>query len=311
MVIVTSYENPDLDGVACCVGYAELLNKLGKNAKATFIGELGLEVEFVKNYTNYFPLEKHSGAYEPETEFVIVDTTDPEGIEQSIPSEKVIEVFDHREQVFYEKFINAKKKVELVGSCATLITEEFQKKTIAPTVNTAIYLFSAIISNTVNFKNLVTTQRDNDASNYLKGLTRLPIDYIKNMFDSKSKVDSNNLHYVLSNDLGTKTYGNKKIGIAQIEITDLKFKMSEWGEKLNEVLGKIKGEENLDYLFFTGIDIFEGYNIFFSENMETNDLFSKVLRIPDLKNGYQTSEILMRKQIWPKVENALNNFKKF
>ena len=41
---------------------------------------------------------------------VLVDTANPEVLEPSISPEKVIQVFDHRQLVFTEKFINAKKK---------------------------------------------------------------------------------------------------------------------------------------------------------------------------------------------------------
>jgi manganese-dependent inorganic pyrophosphatase len=308
MIVVTTYNSPDIDGIACSIAYTELLNNLKKEAEATYFGVLGLEVEFVKKYTNYFPIEKHKGKYAADTQFVIVDTTDPNGIEPSIPPAKIMEIFDHRQQVFLEKYINAKTKIELVGSCATLITEEFKRNNLEPSENAAIYLYSAIISNTVNFKNLVTTQRDKDATNWLKNFMTIPDDYIKTMFNSKSNVNSNNLYEVLDQDFAVNKYGNKIIGIAQIEITDLEAKIKAWSEKLPEVLNRLKKENNLDYVFFSGIDIFEGFNFFYSIDEESKKLFSKALEIPDLKPGYKTKEIIMRKQIWPKLGKLVASF---
>jgi manganese-dependent inorganic pyrophosphatase len=305
MIIVTSYDSPDIDGIACSIAYTELLSKLNKETKATYYGELGLEVEFVRKYTNYFPIEKHRGSYDSNTEFILVDTADPDAIELTIPSEKVIEIFDHRQLVFTEKFVNAKKTIELVGSCATLITEEFQKNNIVPFKNSAIYLYSAIISNTINFKNSVTTERDRNAVNWLKSFISLPDDYVKNMFSSKSNINSNNLYKTLSQDFSVKSFGDKKVGIAQIEINDLETKLAEWENKLTDVLNQLKKENDLDYIFFTGIDIFEGFNILFTIDDESKALFSKSLKIPDLKSGYKTTKIIMRKQIWPKIEMIL------
>lgn len=305
MIIVTSSHNPDLDGIACSIAYSELFNKLGEDSKATYYGEIGLEVEFVKKYTNYFPIEKHNEEHDINTKFVLVDAANPEVIEPTILPEKVIEVFDHRQLVFVEKFINAKKTIELVGSCATLITEEFQKNSLVPSENAAIYLYSAIISNTINFKNLVTTERDKKAADWLKTFTSLPGDYIERMFDSKSNINSDNLYQVLNQDFAIKAFNGKKIGIAQIEITKLETKIKEWGNKLTEVIDQLKKENSLDYILFTGIDIFEGFNIFYIIDEESREMFSKVLEIPDLKPGYKTKEIIMRKQIGPKIEKVL------
>jgi inorganic pyrophosphatase/exopolyphosphatase len=307
MIVVSSYNSPDIDGIACSIAYAKLLNKLGKGAKATYFGDLSLEVNFVKKFTNVFPVEKHCGKYDVDTKFVIVDTADPTSIESAVKPEKVIEIFDHRQLTYADKFVNAKCTIQQVGSCATLITEEFQKNGITPSENSAIYLYSAIISNTINFKNTVTTERDIDAADWLKKFMSLPSDYIKQMFDSKSKVDSSNLYEVLDQDFAIKTFGDKKVGIAQIEITNLEERIKSWGNKLPEILEKFRKDNNLDYVFFSGIDIFEGFNIFYVVDENSRELFSKVLGIPNLESGYRTKEIIMRKQIWPKVEELLKN----
>jgi len=303
MIIITSYNSPDLDGIACIIAYSELLKNQGKEVIATYYGDLGLEVDFVKKFTNYFPVEKHEGNYGFDDQFILVDTADPDAIESTILPENVIEIFDHRQLVFLDKFVNSKNKIELIGSCATLISEEFQKKNLKPSVNTAIYLYSAIISNTINFKNSVTTQRDKDAVSWLEGFFALPNDYIKRMFGSKSSITTNNLYQVLNQDFAVKTIGDKKIGIVQLEIVDLEVTIAKLNGELISVLNRFKKESNLDYIFFTGIDIYEGFNIFYTIDSESNELFSKALGIPKLKIGYKTDSIIMRKQIWPKLES--------
>jgi len=307
MIIVTSYDSPDLDGVSCSIAYAELLARLGKDTKATFYGELGLEVEFVKNFTNFFPIIEHKGDYDANDRFVLVDTADPEAIEPAISTERVIEIFDHRQKVYLDRFINSKNKIELVGSCATLITEEFQKNHINPATNTAIYLYSAIISNTINFKNSVTTNRDIDAATWLKSMINIPSDYVKQMFTAKSSITSNNLYHVLNQDFAVKKIGGVRLGIAQIEITDLEKNLNNLKELLSETMLRLKKENKLDYIFFSGIDIVEGINIFNTIDQESTTLFSKALNIPELIPGYKTDSIIMRKQIWPKIETVLSN----
>lgn len=307
MIIVTSYKNPDLDGIACSIAYAELLNKKGIEAKALYFGNLGLEVDFVKNYINNLPIKKHIGEYNPTDEFVLVDTSDPDAIEPTIKLEKINEIFDHRQLVFVEKFINAQKHIELIGSCATLITEEFKKNNITPSKNSAIYLYSAIISNTINFKNSVTTQRDIDATKWLKEITCLDKDYIRQMFLAKSNITTNNLYDILFQDFAIKTISDKKVGIAQIEMVDVNRMLSDLNTTLVQILNRFKTENNLDYIFFTGIDVIKGFNIFYSIDNQSKKVFSKALKIVDLFPGYKTKVIIMRKQIWPKIESILSS----
>lgn len=305
MIFVTSYENPDLDGIACAIAYSELLGMLGKAARATYYGELGLEVNFVKNFTNYFPVEKHEGNYPSDAKFILVDTADLKSIEPIIPPKRVIEIYDHRQLVVVDKFINAKKFIEQVGSCATLITEEFQRYEIEPNTNSAIYLYSAIVSNTINFKNSITTLRDARAAEWLNALINLPVDYIKQMFGAKSHITSENLYQLLNQDFAIKVFGDKKVGIAQIEVVDLEEKIFRFNQVIDDAIKKLKRDNQLDYVFFSGIDINEGYNIFHSTDQDSIEVFAKALEIPELKTGYKTSEIIMRKQMWPKLGAVL------
>jgi len=50
MLFVTTYNCPDVDGVACCIGYSEFLRKSGKKVIPTYHGEVSKEVKSVKKY---------------------------------------------------------------------------------------------------------------------------------------------------------------------------------------------------------------------------------------------------------------------
>lgn len=306
MLIVTSYDSPDLDGIACSIAYSELLNKLNIKSIATYSGNLGLEVDFVKKYSEFFPISHHVGEYDFDSKFILVDTADPDAIESTIPANKVIEIFDHRQLVYIEKFINAKSHIESVGSCATLIAEEFIKNKVDPSKGSAIYLHSAIISNTINFKNSVTTVRDIDCANWLQTFSKIDNNFAYDMFKSKSNVNGQNIYSILAQDFAIKEITNKKIGISQIEMVDIDRMNSDLHDALIESLTRLKSENNLDFIFFTGIDVFKGFNIFYTVDNDSSILFSKATNIPNLFPGYKTSSIIMRKQIWPKVEAVLN-----
>lgn len=303
---IVSYHSPDIDGVACCVGYSELLEKLGTEVSATYFGDLSKEVEFVKKYTGFFPLTKHSGKYPEDSRFVLVDVADPDAIEPEISPEKVIEIFDHRELVFTDEFVNAKLNIEKVGSCATLITDKFRKEGLKPSQNTATYLYSAIVSNTINFKNSTTTPRDIDAANWLKPVIKINEKYIEEMFEYKSKIRNvDDLMFLIEQDFATKEMRGKNVGIAQVEIVNLEKVISLYKKDIEKKLEQLKQEERVDYILFSGIDIVKGFNILITFDIKSEKFFSKVLAIQKIGRGYKRDEIIMRKQIWPKIEKVL------
>lgn len=303
MIIVTGCDSPDLDGIACMIAYAELLNAKGIKAEAKYFGKTDLETDFVKKYTNYFPVG--GNLYPPKSEFVLVDTANPDIIDKNIPAVKVVEVFDHRQLVFTSKFTNAKLHIELVGSCATLIAEEFQKEKITPSVNTAIYLYSAIVFSTINFKNSVATSRDINAADWLLSIAKLGGDYVHQLFSAKSQISSSNLYEIISQDFSIKTLSGHKIGIAQIEMVEINRFLSDLKVPLHESLSKLKTDNNLEYVFFNGVDVIDGYSLFIANDSASADIFSSILKTPKFTYSHRYSSILMRKQIWPKVEEYL------
>ena len=306
MIIVTGCHGPDLDGVACMIAYSELLNIQGTVSESVYSGELDLETAFVKNYTNYFPLKQCGDSYPPDSKFVLVDTANPDIIDSSIPVDSITKVFDHRQLVFTNRFSNAELHIELVGSCATLIAEEFQKNDVIPSQNTSIYLYSAIIFSTINFQNAVTTDRDIQAAKWLFSLSGLDENYKNKLFSAKSKISSSNLYEILSQDFSAKTLSETRVGIAQIEMVGISRMEGDLRESLEKALKKLKDDYSLKYIFFNGIDVIEGYSLFVTIDPDSLDIFSSILEIPELEYSHKYSPIVMRKQIWPKVEAYLS-----
>lgn len=305
MLYVISYTDPDIDCVACTLGYVELLTKMGKDVEGVIFGENNLEINFVKNYSNYFPLKKHEGDYVDDDKFILVDCSDPTRIDPRISIDNVIELFDHRETEQVRLFTKAKVHIDLVGSCATLICEEFKKNGFEPSKNTAVYLYSAIASNTVNFKNSLTTERDIEMGNWVKELANIDDLYVREMFLAKSNITSDNFYEVLRQDLAIRQIGDKKVAIAQVEMVDIKRVNEDLNSSLLLALNRFAVDEKPDYLFFNSIDIVEGYNIFYTIDDHSNKLFSEALNISDLQAGHKTKSIIMRKQLFRKVEEFL------
>lgn len=185
-IIVTGYSNPDLDGIASTIAYGELLKKQGKNARVALFGTPHREAQFV---FKTFDIDKPAQAeniLSQEDKLILVDASDLRGISNLIDPKQVIEIIDHRKINQADKFPNAKIQIELVGSCATLIAEKFFKEKVIITSSSAALLYSAIISNTVNFQANITTDRDKKMSYRLVRQFNLPKGYTHKMFVAKS-----------------------------------------------------------------------------------------------------------------------------
>jgi inorganic pyrophosphatase/exopolyphosphatase len=163
-------------------------------------------------------------------------------------------------------------------------------------------LLGAIISNTINFKNKVTTARDIKAADEIREILDIKSNFVKQMFAYKSHINNSNLEKALDHELYVKKIGNRKIAITQIEITDLEKMVSEYKPIIKRYLQNLIEKDRVDYALFTGIDIYEGFNIFMTADNESNKFFSKVLGIEKIQEGYKTKEIIMRKEILAKIE---------
>ncbi|MCR4280223.1 MAG: DHH family phosphoesterase, partial [Candidatus Komeilibacteria bacterium] len=94
-VLITCYVNPDLDGVAGAIGYAEFLSKIGKNCEAGIMGEPHAEAKYIFDRFGFnYPKSLLNG--DDYDELIIVDASDLNGLEGNIAPTKVVEIIDHR-----------------------------------------------------------------------------------------------------------------------------------------------------------------------------------------------------------------------
>jgi manganese-dependent inorganic pyrophosphatase len=303
-IIVTGYESPDLDGVACAVGYAEFLSKKGKEAIAVTFGNLQREAEFVLRTTNSIFPPKGEELLENDTPVILVDASDLVGISKKIDPQQVIEIFDHRMINDAEKFSNATKHIEAVGSCATLIADRFFAEDIPISEGAAIALYAAIISNTINFNASVTTDRDRKMAAWLNEKASVPANFIHSMFAYKSQI-TKPLKDVFDQTIAHFIFNNQKIVIVQIELIDAENFVRNNLKEISRVLEVYKHAENADFVFLTSIDVEKGGNIFVVTDDETKVLLEKALVVSFMGYIAKRSGIIMRKTITPILKQLL------
>jgi len=303
-ILITGYVNPDLDAVAGAIAYCEFLNKTDKNAVVGILGEPHEEAKYILDRFNieYPQTVSTSDDFD---EVILVDASDLIGVEDKVNPEKVIEIIDHRKVHEAEKFPNAKVQIELVGSASTLIAERFIQNNMNISKNSAILLCGAIISNTLNFRGGVTTDRDKIAFDFLNKTAQLSSDFSKELFSAKSDLSGDKLKERILGDLAWFNIADRKVSIAQIEMIGAKELIKERLNEIIEILEETKKEMKFGLIFQNIIDLEECKNYFVAYDNETKKLLEKILGISFYGNIAEKNSLIMRKQIVPLLKEEL------
>jgi len=304
--LVTAYMNPDLDAVACIVGYAEYLSKIGVQAEEAIFGEPHDEAKYVLD-TFHHDYPKKAEAISSDDRVVLVDTSELAGLPEGIKSEQVVEIIDHRKQNDSHLFPNAKLQIEMVGSAATLIAEKFHAANMEISERAAILLYAAIVSNTLNFKAKVATERDIKMAEWLKSRLKLPDNFIHDMFAAKSDLTGDKLSSRMKSDFAWFNLAGKRESIIQLEIVDADKLVRMRKPELLKGLQKFDDEMNLDVYFVSIIDLLADRNFFVTADALTQQLVSDIFNISFTDNVAMRPGLIMRKEITPLIKEYLEH----
>ncbi|MCX6807606.1 MAG: DHH family phosphoesterase [Patescibacteria group bacterium] len=302
--IITSYINPDLDAVACIFAYQEFLTKTGSKVKIWLNGKPRDEAKFI---IKKFHLKLPKSIKNPAkiNEFILADASDIRGIDPKIQLKQVIEIIDHREVQDAHLFPNAKIQIEKVGAAATLIAEKFYEKRITPSKESAILLYSAVISNTLNFQAKVATDRDLKMSKWLKSCVEISDSLPEEMFAAKSNLNGENLKARFHQEFAWFDLASKKIGIVQLEIINGEKLILERHAELIGNLNNIIKNYRLDFGFVTIVDLNHGCNWFMTENANMQKILHEIFKIKFENNVAVKNSLIMRKELVPLIKKYL------
>ena len=165
--VVTTYINPDMDGIALMYAYTEFLRKRGEQADYYFEGTMKKEAEIVLNKFNI--KLNNVTRIEDKDKIVLVDTNYLTEIPKTIKRENIVEIIDHHNRdSWLENRNDINVQIELIGAAATLVAERFKNENIEISRESAILLYYGIISNTMNLKIKLTNQKDIEMAKWLK-----------------------------------------------------------------------------------------------------------------------------------------------
>lgn len=302
--LVTCYANPDLDGVASAIAYAELLHGLSRNARAGILGEPQVEAQYIFDRFELSPFPRVSGAEGFEA-VILVDASDLNGLEGKIPAELVTEIIDHRQVNDSDQFPNARVQIELVGAAATLIAEKFVETAVPISRTAAVLLYGAIVSNTLSFRGSVTTGRDIESANWLNRIAQLEANFASELFAAKSNVAGQLLASMIQSHFASFVFGRTRIGIAQLELVGARDLVFERGQELAELLAHLRTEKNLQAVFLNIVELSEGPSIIVAIDRKTKELLEQTLEIRFEGDVAERLIPTLRKEIVPLLKRKL------
>lgn len=293
--IVTSYINPDMDGIAAMYAYSEYLNKCGKESCYYYEGTPKREVEIV---SKMYGIEIDNNAVINLTDkIVLVDTNSLESLPKSINKNNIVEIYDHHQRTSWlDNEENISVNIEWIGASATLIAEKFKNENIDISRESAILLYFGIISNTMNLKIKMTTKRDIEISNWLKSkVTEINDKDVVTVFTEKSNI-TQNLRAEMEIELVDRFMSISWI-MGQLEIANVESFLNKNETKIRKVLEDIHKEKHAKYISVNCMDIINGYSIIVAYNQETADLIQKDLGIQFNNLKGRTNTLESRKEI--------------
>ncbi len=283
----------DIDGLACAIAYAELLQKEGNDALAVCPGNLNASVppflqKIAKNYTHDTIMWDI---------YVFVDISDVSIIGQMTDISRVREIYDHHlgYTEFWQERLGEFAIIERIGAAATLIYEAWKLRDHPENISneSATLLAHAILSNTVDFQLSLTCDRDREALRELEKIAKLGWNWKEHYFREQQKYIESNPRFAIENDI--KRW-NDSYAFGQIEIWDSEhFRNSVHLEQIFQEIGH-------EHYFMNIVDIQKGTSLIVSNQPHLLEKLWTFLSIPIVGNTLHLPHLMLRKEIYPIIQ---------
>ncbi len=220
-VLVMGHMNPDTDSIISAIAVADLLSKRGMEAKAVAQGEVTPESAFVLGKFGLTAPEVVTSV--ANQKLWLVDTTDAAQLPKDIKEAELVGVVDHHKLGDMTTSNPLEMWVWPVGCCGTVIKALYDFYGVDVPKSVAGGLLCAILSDTVMFKSVTTTDADKKAVAELAAIagvsdiTALGME----MFKVKSAVDGASMESLVFRDYKDFDMNGNKVGIGQLEVVDL------------------------------------------------------------------------------------------
>lgn len=199
----------DIDAYGGIIAHAELLRAQGHDAIAASSAVLN---ESISQSVRTWPAQLYREAPFPhDTQFSLIDTSDPAQFDSFVVIDSVLEVIDHH--VGYESYwqnrIGDGATIEFIGAACTLVYERWLAANLLPSMSqtSARLLICGILDNTLNFNSDMTTPRDLAAYNSLVSIAELALNWPEIYFSECQVGIEKDIYNAIRNDTKEVDFG--------------------------------------------------------------------------------------------------------
>lgn len=285
----------DIDVLACVVAYAELLTLEGKHGIPVIAGSFTMSV--TPSILEWGAKHEKEHNTQADDNFVLVDISDPEHVPAFVAIDQVTEVYDHRagHEDFWTQKLGSNSHIEMVGACGTLIWEEFKKRNHRQNISNiaAKLLLASIVSNTLNFRGPITTERDRLAYAELKEITGITDEWVSAYFLEQENVLFADFKNYLKADMKTFETSFGEIAVGQLELWDVGTSIQARTSEIDEAMREYSPRP-----WIVNIpNISKGYNYIYSSNTQGQRIVEEKLHVRFTNNFARTERLMMRKEV--------------
>lgn len=261
-IITSGHKFIDIDAFACILAYKELLDLKKEQSKIVVTAEFNSSITKKYRDLSFNKSVPNLG----NTEFVIMDVSDPNHFEKFVDTDFVSHIFDHHpgHESYWSEKIGNNSMIEPIGAAATLIFREYKKENLLQKISplSAELLAVAILSNTLNFQAKITKEEDKIAYNELKTLFDYSPQFEEQYFLEVQASIEKNILDSLKND---SKQINSELFIAQLEVWDSKQIVDSFQKEIKQFLQSA----NSKFSFLNLIELSKKRNILICNDIET------------------------------------------
>jgi len=300
LVITAGSTYLDIDAYACIVAMADLLQLQGKCAIPYSAAPCNYSVAESLIKEGQILRVLPDGVSEDEGAYIIVDVSDPDFLKDSVPLDRVAEIYDHH--VGFEEYwrgrIGDGAHIEFIGAAATLIYRKWKATELTDrmTRETALLLMAAILDNTLNLTSSNTTDEDREVFRALCRQAGVDDGFRASYFSEVQEVVEKDLKNAIFGDIKT-VHGNSVLPpkIAQICVWSSRSVIARLPE-IREWFG-----EDSESFMINLIDLRENCSFFVCDDERYRREIERVFNVRFEAGVARSPRAYLRKQIMKKV----------
>lgn len=310
---VMGHLKPDTDSVVAAMALTELYQNVScfgyQNVEAVLTSPINAETAFLMNkFGVQAPKVLTANDIADDDQIVLVDHNEESQRLEGLNPSQIVEIVDH-----HKANLNLEQPIFLTfktwGSSNTIIAHLMKQADFSPNPKLAALMLAAVLSDTVGFKSVTCTAKDQEMAKWLASLAQIDDleSFALEIFKAKSDVSKLSSEEIVKNDYKIFDFGGKKVMIDQLETVEQEKVITEKKAELLKAMVQVKSQLQADLIFVAITDILKVNTKLLIIDQAEAEVATKAFGSEVKEQVLDIGERLSRKkEIAPPIERALS-----